>query len=116
MAGHFFWRRQTEQFQQRGGDVGENTIFQAIFPGVGCDIDEVDEIRGVRGVRGAVRVAHQLAVAVIGRQRAFAARSQKGFQDLTHAIVDGFDRLMPASTTPVWPTMSGLAKFKMIRS
>ena len=92
VAGHFFWRGQTEQFQERRGDVGEDTIFQTIFPGVRGDIDEMDEVGGVGGVRGTVRVAHQLAIAVIGRHQSLTASGQKGFQDLVHALVDGFHR------------------------
>ena len=38
-------------------------------------------------------------------------RRVHGLDDAAEALVDGLDRLHEASISPVWPTMSGFAKF-----
>ena len=59
-----------------------------------------------------VGLEHLLGVAVVGRHETDAAPAGDRLDDGAEARVgrlDGLDR--PPGSTPVWPTMSGLAKF-----
>ena len=73
----------------------------------------------------AVGVAHHLGVAVVGRDHEHGSGARRPVtlphlvdrcDDLAETGVDRRGASTVASQTPVWPTMSGLAKFAMIRS
>ncbi len=76
-----------------------------------------DRVGGVRGVRAAGRgVAHLLAVAVIGGDQQRAALLFHRGGDAAEAGIHRLHGLDRGGRLPVWPTMSGLAKFSTIRS
>ena len=62
-----------------------------------------------------VVVEHVVAVAVVGGDQAHPARRLHRLDDLRQAGVDGLDPLTAAGITPVWPTMSGLAKLMIAK-
>ena len=53
-------------------------------------IDEVNEVGRVGGIRGAVRIAHQLAVAMVGGDQSFAAQRKHFWNNPAAAGVDRF--------------------------
>ena len=117
VAGHFLRLRQAEQKQQRRRDVGQDSIFNAKICRVIRDVNEMDQVRGVSGVRRSIGIAHLLAIAVIGRdQSIFRLTTRVRAQSARDNSSMVSTALIPAATTPVCPTMSGLAKFRMIRS
>ena len=73
-----------------GATSARMPLSQPAACGFGGDVEEVDEIGGVGGVGRAVGVAHQLAVAVVGRDEELAAEGERLFHDLAHAVVDRF--------------------------
>jgi hypothetical protein len=51
VAGHFFWLWQPEHFQQRGRNIGQDTVAKAVPISVLGYVQEVDQVRGVGRVR-----------------------------------------------------------------
>ena len=68
----------------------------------------------VFGDPSALRICSQFPWSAV--TEAFPPNDKKFRYDPLDALIDGFYRFDSAATTPVWPTMSGLAKLKMIRS
>ena len=75
-------------------------------------------VRGVGGVRAAGHgVAHQLAIAVVGGDEQRAARAAAIAAAMRPSPASTVSTaLIAAASTPVWPTMSGLAKLRTTRS
>ena len=83
-----------------------------------CDGDEErHRVERVGGVRLAVGLEHLLAVAVIGGDEAGAARSRRPRRRLGRGSASTASTAwIAAGSTPVWPTMSGLAKLTRMKS
>ena len=117
VSGHFLRLRQAEQKEQGRRDIRQDSVLNVKLFRVIRDVNEVDQVRGVRGVRRSIRIAHLFAIAVVGRDQSIfrlATRAAGTIRATQSSIVS--TALIPAATTPVCPTMSGLAKFRMIRS
>ena len=63
VTGHFGGLLDAEQVQQRGGDIGQDTIAQGDGVLIRTAVDEVYQVGGVSGVGRAIRVQHVLAAA-----------------------------------------------------
>ena len=73
--------------------------------------DQRDRVERVRGVGAAVGLEHVIGVAVVGGDHARAAGLVHGGDDLAEALRRrSRRRATAAGMTPVWPTMSALAK------
>ena len=73
--------------------------------------DHRHRVERVGRVGAAVGLEHVVGVAVVGGDQAGAAGRVHRADDLAEAAVDGLDRASTAAgITPVWPTMSALAK------
>jgi hypothetical protein len=72
-TGHFCRLREPKQEDQGRSYVGQDPVLDSELRGIGGHVDEVNEIRGVGSVGRAIRVAHELAVAVVGGYEALPA-------------------------------------------
>ena len=67
MPGHFLRLREPEKKKKRGRDIREDAILDAKTRGIPGNVNEVDQVRGVRGVGRSIRITHQLAIPMVGR-------------------------------------------------
>ena len=79
--------------------------------------DERHLVGAVRGVDAAVRPQHRLGVPVVGRDHDLRADRAQDLDDPSKTVVHVLEcgRRWPAMS-PVWPTMSGLAKLRTTKS
>ena len=77
MPGHLFGLRQTEEKQERGRDIGQNSVFAAKLCRVLRHINEMHKVGGVRRIWRSVWIAHLLAISVVGRDDALAIKIEK---------------------------------------
>src|SRR5205814_4545428 len=87
MPGHLFGLRQTEEKQERGRDIGQNSVFAAKLCRVLRHINEMHKVGGVRRIWRSVWIAHLLAISVVGRDDAFAIKIEKFRNDACDAFV-----------------------------
>src|SRR4029453_5159434 len=72
-TGHFHRLRQPEKNEQGWAYVGQDPVLDSALPRIASHVDEGNEIRGVGSVGRAIRVAHELAVTVVGGDEALSA-------------------------------------------
>jgi hypothetical protein len=72
-TGHFHRLRQPEKKEQGWRYVAQDAVLDSKLRGISGYVDEVDKVGGVGGVGRAIRVAHELAVAVVGGHEALPA-------------------------------------------
>ena len=83
--------------------------------GVGRDVKAVDEVGGVGGVGGAVGLEHLFAVPVVGCDEGLSAFLRRASRTRPTQASMVSTALMAAVRTPVWPTISGLAKLRILQ-
>ena len=67
VSGHLLRLRQSKQKQKSRRDVGQNSVFaRENCCGIFGHVNEMHKVARVRGVGRAIRIAHLLAIAVVG--------------------------------------------------